>query len=412
MISEPCHKVPQHRVAVCGSGFLLVPGLPVLRERVPANWLRRGFYSLLATLDLIRKRTLERGGDEFWTVGRDALAKIVGAEDARHVLKILRHAGFIEPDGKYIPGVRCQGWRLTAFAAGLPVESVELPSQLQERLAARGAERLAFALNYHPAHRNVWRALHRVSLHPDHRECGPADCEDADTYARRLGHWRHSVRLIEEKSWLFCCDKTAGRLHHNVSGLPRELRGYLLLDGEPCAETDIACCQPLLMHRLYPAGSTEAARFAELVSGGKFYEALAEASGEKWGDRQELKRRIYAQVLYDRVRPEALLWQAFVRLFPELAATIAALKEGGHWKLAVANQKAEADIVVRTVIPRLAKELPGVPVLTVHDSLVIPERHAEHGAQVLREEVSRAVGVTPFVTLKPSRIHAQEAAYA
>lgn len=344
------------------------------------------------------------GGDEYANLGFDALKPLVRGQDARDVLRILQEARFIESDKFSLIGVRCYGYRLTAEAAAMPVELVEVEDATVAALQAIKEARRQVAIDAHPAHRMVWDALQTAFLDPLGLKLLPQSDPDPKKYARRQWHFFETIRRMQERDFFFSADHKAQRLHHTVSGMPKELRRYLRLNGEPCAETDLSNCQPLLMYRLYPSGSTEAARYAELVEAGLFYETLAVASGISWPDRDELKRQVYIQILYDRVRPQAPLWIAFQKAFPEMAAIIAELKRVDYRQLSIANQKAEADIVVRTVIPRLARELPGVPVLTVHDSLLIPERFAEQGRRALEEEVASAIGITPKVELKRSAL--------
>lgn len=390
--------------------LLHIPGATLLRHRLASLWRKeRAFCRCCVTLELISSRAVTLGRNDYVSLGKDALKRLVGAEDNKNVLRVLLEAGFIESDGFAIVGKKCFGYRLTAEAAAMPVELVEVEDAALSAFQAYKETRRLEAIRSHPAHLLVWDALQTAVLDPLGEALGPQSDPDPEKYARRRWHWFETIRRMQERDFFFSADYKAQRLHHTVSGMPKELRRYLRLNGEPCAETDLSNCQPLLMYRLYPSGSTEAARYAELVEAGLFYETLAAASRISWPDRDELKRQVYIQILYDRVRSQAPLWIAFQRAFPEMAAIIAELKRVDYRQLSIANQKAEADIVVRTVIPRLARELPGVPVLTVHDSLLIPERFAEQGRRALEEEVERAIGITPKVELKRSALtHSQE----
>ena len=42
--------------------------------------------------------------------------------------------------------------------------------------------------------------------------------------------------------------------------------------------------------------------------------------------------------------------------------------------------------------------------LTVHDSLIIPEQNAQHAANVLADEIEAAIGLRPRITIKPSKV--------
>ncbi len=408
------HKVPQDRErgvpgwwlggAGMEDGSVLLPGVSVLERALRRGGCRIKLGRVLAVLSLILERSGDRGSDASYNVGRQTLSKIVGQEDSRHVLRWLKDADFIDPNRKWSKGKYCQGYKLTEYAAGLPLERVTLPPPIASKLKSFKQAQLNYALSRHSAHRQLWQSLQTLSLHPTSAQLKPSQDGDREKRAQRLFHWDQSVRQIHQREWRFSCDRRAGRIHSNISSLPSALRPYILLDGQACAEVDVKCCQPLLLYRFYPSGSVEAVRFGELVMSGRFYEEIAVAAQHNWTDRNTLKEKVFSQVLYGPVMPYFSLWVGFCRLFPELAALIKREKAGDYRRLAVSNQKAEADIIIRKVIPRLACELPGVPVLTVHDSLVIPERHAQHAATVLVDEIKVAIGLTPRVTIKHSAV--------
>ena len=410
------HKVPQHRegleVVRAGSCVVWLPGASVLERSLSFMGCQLNSWRILAVFYLIRERTSEWGTDAYFPLGRDALAKIVGLEDCRHVLGWLEKADFIEGNDESIIDKRCEGYRLTTYAASLPLERVELPAELSEKVKWSSRSRLDYTLRRHPAHRLLWESLHRVSLHPDSVLIQPAIDPDSESQARRIDHWRNSICRIHKQDWHFSCDRKAQRIHNNITSLPSKLRRYVLLDGKPCAEIDIACSQPLLLHRFYPKGSPEAPRYGKLVMSGSFYESIADAAGHKWIDRGILKKDVFTQVLYGQVREVYPMWRGFYGLFPELAAIIRRVKAVRYSALAISNQKTEADIVIRTVIPRLAVELPGVPVLTVHDSLLIPEQYAQHASNVLAEEIENAIGLRPKITSKHSAVGQNEVVVA
>ena len=116
------------------------------------------------------------------------------------------------------------------------------------------------------------------------------------------------------------------------------------------------------------------------------------------------KKQVYTQVLYSEPNSHFPFWKAAEKRFPDLAYVIALAKMSNYRDLAISNQKAEANIVIRTVIPLLAKLLPGVQVLTVHDSLLAPEAHAKMVAAVLSDAVAEAIGLKPKLNIKYSKV--------
>lgn len=53
-----------------------------------------------------------------------------------------------------------------------------------------------------------------------------------------------------------------------------------------------------------------------------------------------------------------------------------------------------------------------MPVLTVHDSLLIPEQYAQHASNVLAEEIENAIGLRPKITSKHSAVGQNEVVVA
>jgi hypothetical protein len=177
-------------------------------------------------------------------------------------------------------------------------------------------------------------------------------------------------------------------LNAQVDGFtPISERIHALLDGRPCAEIDIRNSQPFCLAALYSPGSIEGPGFVELVTAGKFYEQINEASGRPFSreDRDQLKEAVFSQILFGRHFTSSPLWKGFTDLFPELARIITARKSADYRNLAIDLQRKEADLMIRRVVPRLADELPGVPMLTVHDSLCIDIEYQEQAADVIRQ---------------------------
>jgi hypothetical protein len=67
----------------------------------------------------------------------------------------------------------------------------------------------------------------------------------------------------------------------------------------------------------------------------------------------------------------------------------------GHGGLARLLQTVESRVMVRGAAGRLVREHPDVPLLTVHDSVVIPAEHVDLAKAVIKAEWARAFGVTP-----------------
>jgi hypothetical protein len=378
-----------------------------LRERIPHYWRKseraeRLWFILYLITERMGFLDSEIG---FVRLNRKRLQQWIGWESAQWVPGVLRDAGFIEPDGSWQKGRKSQGWRLTAWAAAAPRERRPVTEPCWERYLESEKARLFATLKSHPAHVILWDSLHQLSIHPSASKEEPSFDGDEGAFRRRCFHWDRSAQRIANDEWRFFSDSKTGRIFNNLTSLPKVLRPYVCLCGDPCVEIDVGCSQPFLLASLYPTDSKEKSRYLEVVCNGNFYETVGAASGIDWAadGRSWLKEQIYAQVLYGPVRRFFPLWEGFRRLFPELGALIAEAKKGDHAKLAIAMQKAEASIMVRGVVPELEAMFPALPILTVHDSLVVPVEYSRIAEEAIRRRFRMAIGCDPSLrTTQPA----------
>jgi len=168
------------------------------------------------------------------------------------------------------------------------------------------------------------------------------------------------LRLLAMKKLFFVKDTTAGRIHTNITGLKRESRAALRLDGEPLIEIDMVNCQPFLLGQLSREES-----FMDYCQKGLIYEHLANHLSLSRDDAKELYfKTIYGRIEYANRR----LKEFFACEFPETWATITQSKEFDHANLAINLQKAEVAMmeVVWSSLARLE-----IPFLTIHDAILV-----------------------------------------
>ena len=148
------------------------------------------------------------------------------------------------------------------------------------------------------------------------------------------------------------------------------------------AEVDIKNSQPYLLATLYPdASRPEARHYRQLATDGVIYEELMRINGVASSARAWGKTEFYKVIFGDcYVRESSALWPGMQREFPILAAVVE-----GHAgnALALALQRIEADIMIAKVVPALADALPGVPFLTIHDSVALPSAFAGKAREVI-----------------------------
>lgn len=341
------------------------------------------------------------------------LADALGTRGYRAALDWLIGRGLIVTDGIYIVGKEAKGYAITkrGWRGGpVPIEMTDRQAGIYEK----GRKMLRKESNRRRNAENVpldYLHLHLGRLQFDEAEVAryfaempaPATWEEAE----RIHAHAYSAALVAGRAWTFhrCA---AGRLHYQITNLPRALRRLLTYQGDDLVEVDAASCQPFLASTLYPVGEEERRRYLADVKMPGFYERLGEAA--RWaGSQDELKKEIIKVCFYgSRSQASGPVWEAFAATYPVLAEIIFNGKEDskgrdkwqGDSRLAMALQGAEAKVFIDGALRRIAIEMPGVPALPLHDGFLTTARNAEEVKAILEEEFIREVGEAPTIKNK------------
>jgi hypothetical protein len=256
---------------------------------------------------------------------------------------------------------------------------------------------------------------------------------------------RSIIRLAGQELWP-SIDTTAGRLHTTLTNMSSELRQFVTVEGYgPLVAIDLVNSQPYLANVLLQPGlyhqigqksatarsrnfrrtslreiekevgtqaimlanvlqnskSEDVSKFAKFTSSGQFYEVLAQeftSQGETALQTRTALKELVFQVLFTKNGYSSASKRAFRVLFPTVDQVFRIVKQHDHATLARLLQTVEADLFLHVIGKRITKELAGVPVFTIHDSLVVPQEYADQVEIIMREELSAAVGLPP--TLK------------
>ncbi|MDD3962251.1 MAG: hypothetical protein WC155_06185 [Candidatus Cloacimonadales bacterium] len=99
-------------------------------------------------------------------------------------------------------------------------------------------------------------------------------------------------------------------------------------------------------------------------------------------------------------QPSAWAKRVFREHFPNVYEVFKNLKRGDHTRLAVLLQAIEAEIVLHRVAKRISRERRRLPIFTIHDSIVTTEGNEEYVKSVLEDEIRKAVGVAPQLSIE------------
>ena len=245
----------------------------------------------------------------------------------------------------------------------------------------------------------------------------------------RLMHWHDDVRLtgvpsgehpladvmLDGERRFSVCDY--GRVHTNVTSLPRAYRRHLSWEGHPSTSTvDVGSSQPLLLSLLVGGkvpdkGDKKGGRrrdhyhtlqemyqpMLEDTTKGLFYQRIVSETDPPLS-RDVVKQETIA-LLYGKSPnkgPETTtVATAFDRAYPGVLDWCA---RWPHGELPRLMQRVESEVMIMGAAGDWLKAYSDVPVATIHDALVVPSGYAEAAADVIRGAWRRRWGVEP--TLK------------
>jgi hypothetical protein len=207
----------------------------------------------------------------------------------------------------------------------------------------------------------------------------------------------HLLFMLQREFWL---GRSKGV---TIYGLNRELFTHLRdLSHSP---------SPLIMFHgeaetLMGQGFSELS-FLNLVLEGKLYEFISEKFRGRFltpngFDRfrtRELAKREFLHMMYHdprKMNPTMLpVFNAFSELFPREAKIMEILKNRGYKDFPILLQKIEVKMLLEVVAGAIYDADPGIPLYSIHDSLVTTASHMPVVREILNREYTRVLGVSP-----------------
>jgi len=366
--------------------------------------------------------------ESYVTLNSRLLLYLLGG-NYKKLLNFLFSKGIIECNNHYIPGIESKGFRLTdtykhqkVIEVGIHdktlIEKIEKFKQVQEKII-----RLTH-------HLYIKDCLENVSFDAESaRKFVTDNVFDIDQFNAYI----ISVDMLESKTFYFVIDTVAGRVHNNITNLARELRQFISYKNQKLLEIDIANSQPFLFNILIQEyyktfsqekvvdwesvigdnlyipygyrnidigyGDHDVQLYMALTSAGKFYEYLMEEL-DICEDRSSFKLRFYSKIFFGRENMfyPSEEWLQFQRLFPTVSRIISYFKKDDYRNLAITLQKAEADIMINSVVPELKAE--EIYCLTIHDSILTISENVERVKEIIIEQFKRKFNLIPTIKVK------------
>lgn len=184
---------------------------------------------------------------------------------------------------------------------------------------------------------------------------------------------------------------------------------YIMNSDEPVAMVADMVAPPLLpeddnFFRTYSD------RYVDMVLSGQLYENLAEFLGST--DR-DLGKEVTFEILYSPPHFKSKGKKLFLEYFPTVTKFCDTINKG-YFKtkargrkydeqsstLALLLQNLEASFILDAVVPDLLEVFPGLPLFTIHDSILIPTGPENEVKLVMEDLGERLLGLRPIISIE------------
>lgn len=358
-------------------------------------------------LDIIERRhlALDEISNAYVCLHSKVLEKQIDPHVYYPIRNALEDAGIIEVNHSYANGYHSKGYRLAEPYASMKRARVMLTNNAVIKKVAKNKSKYQVVVKT-PEHERLYHWLQQVEM--DHKSAHAWIDQHSFNKPIQRRRCELDVMRLTDKDYYFKTD-ISGRVHNNVVNLKRELRHYLTINNEKLVNIDISNSQPLFLSlhllqelllkqnvsvsvsdihnvlekrtrgldykRLYGLPNDMQA-YIKLTEQGRLYNYLGHEAQTNYTPKV-FKRKVFGQVFFNqRTTKPARIRDAFKRLFPSVYKHIDELKHHDYKNAAYTLQRKEADFIINTVCRRLFTELPEVPILTIHDSILTTSKHA------------------------------------
>jgi hypothetical protein len=374
------------------------------------------------------------------------LRNVIGRHHLAAVRKAAMAIGYVDRDPSYRAGSHSQAyWILPPYDRALLVRRQITDPGLRLNIrkwceARRRAMWQRIQRNETPVDaavcEHLWRHLQRVRIDPN------VCFGDATLSEHQVSTYQMAVEHLRHRELRFTVDEH-GRIHTNLTSLPKTLRKYLTVEGKHLVNIDISESQPLFLGvalarinreflpterersrkeereegnrppslmmdntmmdtRPQLAGevnrtllSSDLRRYIEHCESRGLYQAVANRLGKT---RDQAKKRVMVAFFDKPGRPNAA-FQVLAQLFPTVMQAVRRMKQGNYCRLAHFAQRIESAFMFGRVVPRIMELRPDLFISTIHDSILTPVGEAEFVRQVMLDEFAR-LGLSPQVKVE------------
>jgi len=337
---------------------------------------------------------------EYVPIKLEYLRNLITYNKTNYFLDLLVNNGILETDNRFIVGSKSKGYRL----AEKYKKGKFYLEELENKRLAEKIKRVLDGLKNKILERNdayayVTRCMENLII----------DADKARKTINKLDITKNNKAKISTMVDIFDTkfakiDKTANRLHNNLTNIATVLRKHITYKGLEIVQCDLKNSQPLLLKpfimREYPyLPKEELDKYEDVVCNIGFYEFFAEKLKIELTDenRQSFKKKIFSGVLFDVNRRGLSKYEkVFKEEFPIIFRCLRDSKKDCHKIIPINLQKLESDYIFKCV-DILRERYKDIELLTIHDSIACVQGNEDKVYEVMMNQFIEMFNIKPKI---------------
>ncbi|OFY85366.1 MAG: hypothetical protein A3F72_03625 [Bacteroidetes bacterium RIFCSPLOWO2_12_FULL_35_15] len=394
--------------------------------------------SLLYELPAKKKDSLRKDG--FVPINAHLLKK-VNNNYKKYLNYLIKH-GVIECDNSYIPGEKSKAYRFAPKYHDIihPVNITKYTLTKNLKEVYRFNRDMYAKYSYFYKWFNEGLTVDFISAKQKLLELYLKDVDAKNKNAlHKLNMNMVNLFKLDMKDYYFTVDSTSKRLHTLLTKIKKDVRPFITYENIQLANLDIQSSQPFLslclldssfyntelkqerisinsidpqltetlpIHTIASyvlANQSKFENYRNLVFN-DFYTGMAEILKQHAvtisDDKKIIKDMMY-MVLYSSNKflggNQGLPKRIFKQVFPEVYEVFKMYKSAGQEKLPILLQKIESTLILDRAAKTIAKAEPGMPLFSIHDSLVVDAKKIDFCKDVIKRESIKYLGIEPKI---------------
>lgn len=367
----------------------------------------------------------------------DYLGKVINQKKVKILIDFLIKTGIIECDNHYIKGGKSKGYNLTkkyrdnGYRRILVSNKFILKNLKKLKLINEQNIESDYILS------KTKEQMQKVCIHPVAKEYvkkligKPHPKADRNFTKKDTYRYLSKIRAFNNHEWYLKRDVNTGRVFNNITNMPKVVREFMQVNGEPLIEIDISNAQPLMLLKLIDDYFNYAEHLKEdfkidnylnqidnvkdnitfeefiklkygdnvkaykkIVQDGTFYQYLIDTYNEMFDEKiskKNLKISFYTLILFSDSKDswKSKLLLIFKKMFPDIWTIICKIKEiNGYKYVSKQLQTLEAKLMIENIYKSLLKEHSDIFLLPIHDAIITQKKHSAVVINKIKETFS------------------------